>query len=401
MKKIVLVGLLAAGCTIPTVPPQKASAAPVTMPDTTWAIVQKSCKHCHQWEPMPAGVDLRTRTSVQDHQLPLFASGVGLELAPFVSKLTPAHKDTLIKWVKSRGVQAPTYAVPTTFTYDMNEWIAKQTTEHPKGWFWSNEDNWIDGATANGGQTTHRWYVGSFQGKQALRLLQTHQTSADSFAASRNPSTYGIVGPQWYHGHYYDYTIEGDVYGTLNRWFSVFLEASVIKPPGRSNRNYVRLQFDRDAVSLRSIPSDEETWPWGGTAASPGADEVLVGNLNKSGIFLGNKWYHFVFTSERRTKAKGYVSADTLGTMYTALVTDPQTKEVIANLWGIAVNDTTREGVWGFHKYSSAAAPVAWANVTVRAKVNGANFGGLTKPSVKPKNPPTVDPDGDIGIPNP
>jgi hypothetical protein len=53
------------------------------------------------------------------------------------------------------------------------------------------------------------------------------------------------------------------------------MQADDMHPTGRDNRSYVRLQFDRDAISLRSAPTALETWPWGGAP-----DAKLTGTLD-------------------------------------------------------------------------------------------------------------------------
>lgn len=402
-----VIALLLAGCTTQIespAGPAKVLAAPATMTDTVWTRTRTECRWCHiyqVYDPVtggqryPSDFNFTTRTSVDATQLSTLGFGVRTELAPFVKRLSPIVRDTLIAWAASRGYTTPIYNLPQTFDFTWATWLNQQSGSNiPRGWFFTVEDGWIDGASVNGGSATHRWRIedvtdGQGTRHRALVERQTRTTSADSFPASQNSSVYGILGFQKYHGRFYDYTIEGDVYGLNNRWFSVFMHAEEMKPTGRDHREYVRAQFDRDAISIRSVPTANETWPWGGSGCgTEGADSKLVGHLNKCDIFLGtSRWYHFVFTSQRRTRLGGFATADTLGTLYTLQFQDPYTQETIADLYGIAINDTTSAGVWGFHSYAASSGIRAWANIQVHAKVDPVGFAVPPAPNQAGRTP--------------
>jgi hypothetical protein len=194
---------------------------------------------------------------------------------------------------------------------------------------------------------------------RSIALDQTHLVDRSVFPPSRNPSSYFVFQGIPWHGRLHDLRLEGDV--RVDRWMSVGLEAAELQPPGRDRRDYVRLQFDRDAVSLRSGPTAFETWPWGGSASSPGPDARLGGTLDTRGLYQRNdEWLHFVLISAR---AAG-------GVRWTAEVTRRGTGATVASLTAFEPGATPRAGAFFLHAYA-AGAKRNWANLVLDGRLDG------------------------------
>jgi len=364
-----------------------ADSATVALSSGVTAIINRNgygdCIWCHKYAPYPSQVDFNDN-QFEAFLLPKLGQGVQQELAPFVDRITQARIDTIINFVESkvlygRKVRVPRYNLPSQFRFNLNEYLDQQIAlgrissegDTVPGWGWANEDMYIDGVNGNEAAWTMETYTDrhgiTYRG---IALGRTHQTSADSFPSSINPSSYFVFGFQRFHGRLYDYTIEWDQ--VQNRWGGIFALADTLEPPGRSKRSYTRAQVDRDAISLVGViggspPGGAETWPWGGSASNPGNDKKLTApsnpdsSLNQSGIFLNDdKWYHCVFQTVR----------DDSCTRYYFTVSDPRTKFVYANLFGYAKQDSIKAGVWGLHKYAVNNLPKKsrWANIQVFAK---------------------------------
>ena len=153
----------------------------------------------------------------------------------------------------------------------------------------------------------------------------------------------------------YKQATEGDVTGKRPGILDMVGRA---KHDAWSARQYVRLEIDRDAISLRSAPTNLETWPWGDEP-----DGRLVGNLDASGFYLtGSEWLHFVFEARRASD----------GVHWTAQVTNPATGVVLADLSALEASPTPLEGTFFLHGYSLDAGRM-WANLVFDATIDTSN----------------------------
>jgi hypothetical protein len=160
---------------------------------------------------------------------------------------------------------------------------------------------------------------------------------------------------------------------------SVGMQAADMTPPGRDGRDYVRLQFDRDAISLRSAPTPFETWPWGGTALAPGRDPKLAGTTDRSGIYLRNdEWFHFVLQARRVTG----------GVRWQAAVTRRGTGAVVAQLDALQASTQPLAGTFFLHAYA-AGGRRNWANLVFEASVDGGTT--AVQPLPQPRRRQSVD----------
>jgi hypothetical protein len=242
----------------------------------------------------------------------------------------------------------PVVAIPATYHWELNNVIAGLPDGAVlPGFGFVLEDGFIDASP---------WRVATYTDRFGIRgrgvaLNQTHSTSAAVFPQSHNPSSYFVFKGVPWHGRFHDMRFEGDV--RVDRWISVGMQAAELQPTGRSKRDYVRLQFDRDAICLRSGPTVTETWPWGGSGSAPGADARLTGTLNTSGFYQpNNEWLHFVFTASRVTG----------GVRWTALVTRRGTGATVANLQAMERTTAPLGGVFFLHAYA-AGGNRNWANL--------------------------------------
>jgi hypothetical protein len=331
-----------------------APAATYTMPNAVWAVVQQRCTWCHTAQHPTGGFDFSHRE--QSHAtVRAIGTGVQLEMAPLVGRLAAAEKSILLDWVQgTTGPLAPV-VVPARLHWELNTALAgvPDGTTAP-GFGFVIEDGWIDPAAWKVATYTDRFGITA----RGIALNQTHSVDQSAFPSSRNPSSYFFFKGIPWHGRLHDMRLEGDI--RVDRWMSVGMQAMRCEPPGRSNRDYVRLQFDRDAISLRSAPTVNETWPWGGSAASPGADAKLTGTLNASGFYQRNdEWLHFVLTAAR-------VSG---GVRWTAVVTRRGTGALVASLSAMQATSMPLEGSFFLHAYA-AGDKRNWANLSLDAAID-------------------------------
>jgi hypothetical protein len=310
---------------------------------------------CHTPASPAAGIDLTRRTqsaaTIRD-----IGIGVQLEMAPLVRRLDSTEKRVLLDWVQSQTGALPAVMIPSKVTWELAPLLAPLADGAlAPGFAFVIEDGKIDPGA---------WRVATYRDRfgiayRSIALDQTHVVSAVDFPPSRNPSSYFVfTGIPW-HGRFHDMRLEGDV--RFDRWMSVGMQAADMAPPGRSDREYVRLQFDRDAVSLRSAPTAFETWPWGGTSLAPGRDPKLAGTTDRSGFYLRNdEWFHFVLQARRVTG----------GVRWQATVTRRGTGAVVAQLDALQPSATPLAGTFFLHAYA-AGGKRNWANLTFEASVDG------------------------------
>lgn len=355
------------------------TTSPVAFTDSVLDIVQNDCRWCHKHEPLPAGIPFTTTFALSDH-VPKMWFAVDQGAVPYIQKLAASSVDTLENWVDDAG-----YLTPRTLRAGFFGWNQAAFVPHgapPEGWFFTVEDGWIDGAYVNNGVSDHRWTVEpSFTDSygvsrtDVLKLTQTRTTDADSFADDANSNVYGILGNfQRHNGYFYNYTIEGDVWGHHSaRNIGIPFLIGSLEPPGRANREYVKLVIDSLGVFLRSTPSkgEQEEPPY------TGGDSLLVGNISKTvslpqNLWASDQWLHVKITTARVT------TGDTLGTVISATVSRAVNNQVVADLYGVAIDDTTMSGAWGVSKYGTGT--VRWAGFSVYAQIDTVNAGVPDEP---------------------
>jgi hypothetical protein len=369
-----------------------APAAPSTQPqmsDGVWAVNKAECLWCHTYEPFPHNIDLRTREAVLQSQIQLFYNGVNQEMAPAIHLLTDADRESLLAWAVQNGAQPATWMIPRTYDWSMDEQLAgaaEGSSAVAPGRFFAFdiEDSWIYGANVKGTSplTVKTWTdnsgIGPFKG---IALSRIRSVDPDSFPASTHPSFYGVPDGVPWHGRFKLMTFQG--YVRQDRWSSFVVHTHRLAAPGRSHRDYVRFQIDRDAISIRSTPTATETWPWGGSASNPGPDGKLTGTLNKSGIYLSDSKWFFM---------RGSVSRDGTTIRYTLQVEDPVNGAVIASLAAARPDGPDVMGGFAFHKYSQNNA--GKATMFARWEVHVTEIEGIesSSPSVAPRRNQQVAP---------
>jgi hypothetical protein len=314
-----------------------------------WAIMDQSCLWCHTTQNPEAGFDFSNHT-IDASGYNEMANGVQLEMAPLMERLQRRDKDVLLGWLAARGATIPPEDIPSRYRWTLADEIASLPDgATAPGFAFIIEDGFID---------QQAWTVSTYTDKhgrtyRGIALDQQRQVDQSIFTSSRNPSSYLIFRGVPYHGRFFNSRMEGDV--RVGRWMSVGMATRTMEPTGRDKREYVRLQFDRDAISLRSAPTRLETWPWGDEA-----DGRLTGNLNASGFYqTSSEWLHFVFESKRQ--------AD--GVHWTAVVTNPQTGAVLADLHGVESLADPLQGTFFLHSYSTGDNDM-WANLVFETQVD-------------------------------
>jgi len=314
------------------------------------AIIARECTWCHTTAYPAADIDLQSDFDLTPTQLDDFARGVQLEMAPFIQRLTAADKRLLLEGARARGATVPVATIPTHYSWSLNDLLADQADGKPApGFAFVIEDGFID---------TQGWTVRTYTDRhgrtfKGIHLDQTHSVDQRVYSSSRNPSSYLVFAGIPWHGRFYNSRMEGDV--RVGRWMSIGMHARTMEPTGRSQREYVRLQLDRDAISMRSAPTPLETWPWGNQA-----DPRLHGTTDASGFYqTADEWLHFVFQARRESG----------GTRWTALVTDPSTGEVMADLSALETDPEALQGTFFLHSYSTGDKRM-WANLVFTADVD-------------------------------
>jgi len=313
------------------------------------AIIARHCVWCHTTAHPAAGIDLE-RMQLGSTEYDAMGKGVQLEMAPFIGRLSATDKRTLLAWIASQGGHVPTAVIPARATWRLADAIAAIPDGAPApGFAFVVEDGTID---------PQAWTVGTWTDRhgrtaRGVRLDQNHSVDQSIFSSSRNPSSYLVFPGIAWHGRFTDSRMEGDV--RVGRWMSIGMHARELQPTGRSHRQYVRLQIDRDAISLRSAPTPLETWPWGNQP-----DPRLAGNTDASGFYLtSGEWLHFVFEARRESS----------GVRWTARVTNPATQATIADLSALESNPDPLEGTFFLHAYSTGGDRM-WANLDFSASID-------------------------------
>jgi hypothetical protein len=328
--------------------PEPEPDLPTVDPDF-WGIIDRSCLWCHTLENPEADFEFVTRQIPADGYNEM-AEGIQHEMAPLMNRLDSQEKGVILDWLSERGATIPPLDIPSRYSWRLEDEIADlpDGSEAP-GFSFILEDAYVDHDAWTVQTYTDR-HGRTFRG---IALDQQRQIDQSIFTSSRNPSSYLVFQGIPYHGRFYNSRMEGDV--RVGRWMSVGMGTRDMSPTGRSNREYIRLQFDRDAISLRSTPTRLETWPWGGDS-----DSRLSGTLNASGFYqTSSEWLHFVFESKRQ--------AD--GVHWTALVTNLETGEVMADLHGVEALEDALQGTFFLHSYSTGDKDM-WANLVFETEVD-------------------------------
>ncbi len=316
---------------------------------TADALLARHCAWCHTTADPAAHIDLQSMrlTSADWDQM---GNGVALEMAPVVMRMPSAEKRTLLTYIAARGGHIPAVTIPATYTWRLADAIADVPDGSlAPGFPFVVEDGFIDHQAWTVGSSTDTHGVTY----RAVQLTQNRRVDRSVFPPSANPSSYLVFKAIPWHGRFYNSRIEGDV--RVSRWMSVGLQARTLEPPGRDHREYVRLQFDRDAISIRSAPTPLETWPWGNQP-----DPRLQGTTDVSGFYLtASEWLHFVFAARQTAE----------GVRWTARVTNAATGNVIADLAALDTDPRPLEGVFFLHAYSTADKRT-WANLVFTADVD-------------------------------
>lgn len=334
-------------------PPPEPGPPPVEPPVALdfWGVIDRSCVWCHTPEHPEAGFDFTTG-SLAGMDLDLLATGIQLEMAPAIERLDATRKAVLLDAMAQRGATIPPLEIPHQYTWRLEEALADLPDgAAAPGFAFIVEDGYVD---------TRSWTVQTWTDRhgrtyRGIALDQQRQVDQSVFSSSRNPSSYLVFRGVPFHGRFFNSRMEGDV--RVGRWMSVGMATRRLEPTGRAQREYVRLQFDRDAISLRSAPTRLETWPWGDEP-----DGRLRGTLNASGFYqTSSEWLHFVFESRRTSN----------GVQWTALVTNPATGEVLADLQGMESLDDPLQGTFFLHSYSTGDNDM-WANLVFETEVDTA-----------------------------
>ena len=386
------------------------SSVPVTMTAPVITTTRNNCVWCHRNQPYPADINMTATNTLRKDQLPLLWFAVEQGLAPFVKKLLPADVNVLKTWVDANGFNTPRTVRPTNFGW-MQEHFIGVAGQPPNGWYFTLEDGWIDGLGRNGGLCDHRFSVlpekkdtDQIKRTLVLQLAQNRITDPDSFNTSSVSNVYGTLGRfQRHHGSFYDYQIEGDVLGYYNgRNIGINFLVENLQPPTRTNRRYVKLIIDRDGVFLRTAPMT------GGEKHPFGADTRLVGNISKvGGMPAGDQWLHVKIETKRINSTNRIAPTDTMGTIVRAQVSKVYNNQVLADLYGVMVNDTLLTGHWGVAKYDTGT--VWWAGLRAFALIDTVGAGMPSNPTPAQRrarqqqvNDPTDSEDTDFpGTPNP
>lgn len=317
-----------------------------------WAVMDRSCLWCHTVENPEADFEFASRV-ITPSQYNEMATGIQLEMAPLMERLDRRDKSVLLDWLAERGATIPPEDIPSHYRWTLDDEITGLPDGAPApGFAFIIEDGFID---------KQAWTVTTYTDRhgrtyRGVTLDQQRQVDQSIFSSSRNPSSYLVFQGVPYHGRFFNSRMEGDV--RVGRWMSVGMATRTMEPTGRDKREYVRLQFDRDAISLRSAPTRLETWPWGDDA-----DGRLTGNLNATGFYQGSsEWLHFVFESKRQVD----------GVHWTALVTNPHSGEVLADLHGVESLDDALQGTFFLHSYSTGDKDM-WANLVFETQVDTSN----------------------------
>ena len=102
-----------------TSPPTVATA--VTMSPRVWAIRKSTCQDCHTRTyngNYTAGINMLTKTSLDDSQMQTFYDAISYEKAPAGYHITSeADRESLLTWAYERGATAYDLYIPSTLTW--------------------------------------------------------------------------------------------------------------------------------------------------------------------------------------------------------------------------------------------------------------------------------------------
>jgi len=255
MRRAIIALAALASCCSPQQPSGPASAhkSSVALTAAERAVVVRRCQPCHLGQQAPAGVVLDDPSAIASHVLPLWAAAVRDGRAPAFSVLDPWERILVEAPARRAGVVFDPMPEPAAFRWSMNEALADvadgaPASAHGIGFGMVAEDLYRDGTDGASEWTVVRYPNAG----RAVRLFRTHAP------AGVLPSSYWApVVP--YHG-IVDATATGWI--KHGRWTSVVLGVRDLAGPGRGRRQYVRFTIDRDTASLRSVPTDQEAWPY-------------------------------------------------------------------------------------------------------------------------------------------
>ena len=308
MKRIALfAALLLAGCNVePTKPAQKARldhlATTWTFDSNAWTVAKASCIQCHQSASYPAGVEIHP-ISGGGHliggslTLQQVFDGVAYEKAPAHKRLLTPDKSYFTSWLADQGANWHNPTVPSTLSWSMATQIGSSQdgtgAGSPGKFFGFRVEDLarLDSQTFIINTFTDRNSVA----KKCIEFSETATVNQDSFSSSSNPTSYIFIDGLAWTGRMREVEFSG--YVMQARWLFIGFTTQEMKKgasptASREQRDYVRLQIDRDWISWRGkkIPADgTETYPWSG------ADPYLTATsdgLNDSVFLNDDEWYY-------------------------------------------------------------------------------------------------------------
>lgn len=265
-----------------------------------WAIRHTHCVDCHGANPLPATIDLRTRSSLTTSQVQMVYDGVALEKAPQGHLLATADRDTILRWAVQNGATPYQTTVPSTH-------------------YWSQSTQMAGAANGSDGQAPGRFFGFAIEDlartplsvenytdnqsvtRQTLSLQDFHTVNQDSFSLSTHPVNYVMADGVAWGTRVKEFEYAG--YVVQDRHMGVFFHSRELrKGPStagaRDRRTYVRLQVDQDYFAFRSkkagYTDTVETFPWNTAPADPFLTAQSGYSLGVNGFFLSSSRYYWV-----------------------------------------------------------------------------------------------------------
>lgn len=329
MKRVALLAaLMVVGCDVAPLETMRKAAPPTTTTSWTfdsnaWTVAKASCIQCHQSAPYPAGIEIHPISGggqlVGSMSLNNIFDGVAYEKAPAHKRLLTPDKSYFLTWLADQGATWHNPSVPATLSWSMATQIGSAsdgTSAAAPGKFFGfrvEDLARLDSQTFIINTYTDRNGVS----KKCIEFSETASVNPDSFPSSSNPTSYIFIDGLAWTGRMR--TVEAHGYVVQSRWLFIGFTTMEMKKgaspnAAREQRDYVRLQIDRDWVSWRGkkIPADGvETYPWSGadpylTAGSEGLND---------GVFLNDDEYYRVDVSitDLGSTLKYYATVKTVG----------------------------------------------------------------------------------------
>lgn len=355
-----------------------------TMSNGMWNVVKAECKHCHDGRgnhAYPADIDLSSKTSLTLAQVQETADAVRDERAPAFRKIAAADIDTILAWCQDRGADTTAVYVPSAWSWNQTNQIGSDANgtnlEGPGEFFafavedYGRPDSLVVKT------------VDGIKGMKFFNLTPANDDSMDTGTAPTHRVTYIIPDGIAWNGRMTTGTVKGWV--RQNRWMGFVVHGQMLKKGGspyaaREPRTYVRVQVDRDWLSLRSKvdPADNtETYPWSG------ADPLLTAS---SGYSLNDG--HFLLDSQNYW-VKLTITLESGNMVYHAQLYDDDHDAnseaiLISEVKGYRTDDENAYGSFCFFNYSENSSTKYdwWGGFEVYAsgvKGSGTRVGGCKK----------------------